>query len=108
MDQDVREAIARFGRALEAFSIDVRSLVVYGSQAEGNSHEHSDIDVVVISDSFEGMNTLQRLTAIGMAAARAALTDPIEPVAYTVAEYEALGPGTFIGQEVKPKGVMVK
>ena len=107
MDQDIHKAIARFGAALEAFGLQVASLVLYGSNADGNARLHSDIDIAVVSDSFEGMNTVQRLTAIGMAAARARLTEPIEALGYTTAEYEALGPGTFVGQEVKPKGIVV-
>lgn len=107
MDQDIREAIARFRAALEVFGIHVEGLVLYGSQAEGNAQEHSDVDLVVVSDSFEGMNTVQRLAAIGTAAARARLTDPIEALGYTYAEYEAMGPGTFVGQEVKPKGIVI-
>ena len=107
MDQDVRAAIEQFRAALEASGIDVHDLVLYGSQVGGNPDEHSDIDVVVVSDSFEGMNVVERLEAIGKAAARARIIDPIEPLGYTVAEYEAMGPGTFVGQEVKPKGIVV-
>jgi len=82
-------------------------LVLYGSQAEGNAQEHSDIDIVIVSDYFEGMSMVQRCEAIGTAAARARITDPVEPLPYTVAEYEAMGPGTFVGQEVKPKGIEI-
>lgn len=107
MDQQVREAVARFRAALEAFGISVARLIVYGSQAVGNAQEQSDIDVAVVSNYFEQMNTVQRLEAIGRASARARLTDAIEALAYTVAEYESMGPGTFIGQEVKPKGIEI-
>ncbi|MBN1592974.1 MAG: nucleotidyltransferase domain-containing protein [Candidatus Coatesbacteria bacterium] len=107
MDKDLHVIISRFHDALEAFGIEVSTLIMYGSNANGNAREHSDIDIAVISDSFEGMNTLQRQTAIGMAAARAGLIDPIEALGYTVEEYESFGPGTFVGEEVKAKGIAV-
>jgi len=107
LDQDIRAAIELYQKALEAFGIHVHNVILYGSQVDGSAKEHSDIDVVVVSDDFEGMNVVERLEGIGTAAAHAGITEPIEALAYTVAEYEAMGPGTFVGQEVKPKGIVV-
>jgi len=107
LDQCIREAIERFGAALEAYGIHVQNVILYGSQVEECAGEHSDIDLVIVSDDFERMNVVARLEAIGTAAARAGITDPVEPLAYTVAEYKAMDRGTFIGDEVKPKGIVV-
>ena len=107
MDQHVRAAIELYQKALEAFGIHIHDVILYGSQVDGSADKHSDIDIVVVSDDFEGMNVVERLEGIGTAAGRAGITEPIEPLAYTVAEYEAMGPGTFVGQEVKPKGIIV-
>ena len=55
MDQETAlTCIARFRDALEAKGIHVGRLVLYGSYATGQSHEGSDIDLVVVSDDFEG------------------------------------------------------
>ena len=80
-------------------------MVVYGSQAEGNAKKQSDIDLIVVSDDFAGLDVWDRQCLLGDATA--GMFEPIEALGYTVAEYEAMGSGTFVGQEVKPKGVEI-
>jgi len=64
-------------------------------------------DVVVISDDFKEMNLLKRLETIGLALAKAKIMEPIEALGYTEEEYNSEREGTFIGDEVKSKGVVV-
>ena len=61
----------------------------------------------MISEDFKDMNLLQRLETIGLALAKARMMEPIEAVAYTKDEFAKKGKGTFVGDEVKPKGVHV-
>jgi len=87
--------------------IRVSRLILFGSYATGETKEGSDIDVAVISDDFKGMNLLQRLETIGLAFAKAKIMEPIEAIGYTEEEFTSKGKGTFIGDEVKSKGIEV-
>jgi len=107
MDKKVTEAIKRFEYALEELGIKAKKIIIFGSHARGKARKHSDIDVVVISDDFKEMNLFKRLETIGLALARAKIMEPIEALGYTEEEYNFEGAGTFIGDEVKSKGIEV-
>ena len=107
MTPQVTEAIKRFKLALEALEIRVESIVAFGSYAAGTAQEHSDIDLAVISDDFQGIDIFKRLEIVGTALARAKIMEPIEALAYTRKEYDSRQQGTFLGDEVKAKGVRV-
>jgi len=80
-------ALGRFRTALEARGIRVDRLVLYGSYARGDWHEGSDIDVVVISPSFGGMDFWARIKVISHALWE--VFEPIEPVAMTPEEWDS-------------------
>ncbi|MFP4086794.1 MAG: nucleotidyltransferase domain-containing protein [Desulfobacteraceae bacterium] len=50
----IRKIIDRYIRALEENDIPVNQAVLFGSYAKGNVNEWSDIDVALVSDTFEG------------------------------------------------------
>ena len=52
LNQQVRQEIDEYRRALNRAKIPVTRLIVFGSQATGKAHPDSDIDVAVISPSF--------------------------------------------------------
>jgi len=105
MDKKVAEAIGRFKRSLEDVGIRAERIVLFGSHATDAASEHSDIDLAVVSDDFKSMDLFRRLELIGVALARAKIMEPIEALAYTQEEYDSQGQGTFVGDEVKSKGV---
>lgn len=107
MDQQILVALTKMKGALEAGGIRVKKLIVFGSHAEGRATPDSDIDVAIISDDFEGMSLLERLEAIGGIFASARIMEPIESLPWTEQELEAKGEGTFLGDEVRGKGVEV-
>lgn len=104
MDKEVLAALTRVRLALGQAGIRVSRIIVFGSHADGTAREHSDIDVALISDDFEGMNLVQRLETIGGALAKARIMEPVEPLAYTEEELLAAPEGSFLGDEVKMKG----
>ena len=108
MDKAVIDLVKKLEDALQQQGIRVNRIILYGSQASEKATEHSDIDVAVISDDFKGMNILERLETIGLALAKARIMEPIEALGYTEEEFASKGKGTFIGDEVKAKGVEVK
>jgi len=107
MDKRIAEAVNRFRLSLEQVGIRVDTILVFGSHATGAAGEHSDIDLAVISDDFEGMDIFRRLETIGSALARAKILEPIEALAYTRHEYDRSEQGTFLSDEVKSKGIPI-
>lgn len=105
MDQDVRGVIAHYKQKLESLGIRVRKIILFGSHAAGQAHPYSDIDLVVISDDFKNMDLWERLALLGRA--RAKIRRPMDILGYTEEEYTARSSGSFIGDEVKPKGIEV-
>ena len=93
--RDVSIAVSQKRRALELNVID------------RIHNEYSDIDIAVISDDFGDMKLLERLEFIGGAMATAKIMDPVEVHAYTKEEFETKKEGTFVGDEIKAKGVEV-
>lgn len=106
MDTAVHRIIKDYRHILEGMGIKVKKMILYGSYALGSPGEHSDIDLVVISDDFKKLDLWERLTLLGQAGAM--LKKPVEALGYTEEEFSSKGKGTFIGDEVKTKGVEVK
>jgi predicted nucleotidyltransferase len=50
----IRKVIDEYVRALENNHIHVRRAVLFGSYAEGRANEWSDIEIALVSDSFDG------------------------------------------------------
>lgn len=107
MDKEITEIIERFKQSLEKLGIKTKKMIIFGSYAKGRAKMHSDIDVVVISDDFKDMDLFKRLETIGIALARAKIMEPVEALGYTEEEYNSEGEGTFIGDEVKSKGIEI-
>ena len=107
MDKKITKTLKGFKSALEAEGIKVSRMILFGSYAKRRPRRKSDIDVAIISENFKGMNLLRRLETIGLALAKARIMEPIEAIGYTEEEFASKGEGTFIGDEVKSKGVEV-
>jgi len=105
MDNKTIEILARYKEMLKQLGINPERVIVFGSHARGRAGEHSDIDVVVISEDFSNMNLRERLEILGIAAAR--IMEPAQAWGYTAEEFDAQREGSFIGDEVKGLGVEV-
>lgn len=84
--RDVKKIIERYRQELKNFNINSQKIILYGSYAKGNPREDSDIDLIVISDDFKGMNLRERLEILGIAAGR--VFEPIEALGYISKEIE--------------------
>lgn len=82
----VRKIIKDFQAALEARDIAVEKFILFGSFAEGRSHEGSDIDIIVVSPDFGDKSYWQRIEV--MSEAIYEIFQPIEAVAMTPDEWE--------------------
>ncbi|WP_449240382.1 nucleotidyltransferase domain-containing protein [Desulfoscipio gibsoniae] len=82
---EIEKIIISFKKALAKQGIKADKIILFGSQAQGTATENSDIDVVVISGSFSGLDFMQRCELLGKAIAE--IMEPIEPLAYTQEEF---------------------
>ncbi len=105
MDREHYSIIAEYREVLEAQGVRVKKIILYGSYVTGGAREDSDLDLVVVSDDFKDMDLWDRLCLLGEA--RVEIRRPMEILGMTEEEFEAEGKGTFIGNEVKLKGVEV-
>jgi predicted nucleotidyltransferase len=81
------EAVWKFKVALERTGVPVRRMAIFGSYATGTFTENSDIDVIVVSEAFRGLNHWQRIEK--MTDALYELFLPIEAHALTPEEWES-------------------
>ena len=105
MDERIHSVILRYRDGLDKVGVRNSKIILYGSYNNATAREYSDIDLIVVSDSLADLDIWERQCILGDATS--GIYEPIEAMGYTVAEYEAMGPGTFIGQEVKAKGIEV-
>jgi uncharacterized protein len=88
MGQDaVLKIIRQFKVALESFNVRVDQLILFGSHATGTAHEDSDIDLVVISQSFSNKNYWERIDILAEAIYK--VFAPIEASAFTPDEWKS-------------------
>ena len=80
------DSLRHFRLALESKGIRIHKLILYGSYTQGKAREGSDIDVIVISDSFSGKNYWERIDILSDAIYQ--VFEPIEAVALTIEEWE--------------------
>lgn len=78
--------VGRFRRALEEQGVEAPRIVLFGSWATGTPHPGSDIDLAVISQSFEGKGFWERLDILS--AAIYEVFEPIEAIALTPEEWQ--------------------
>lgn len=95
----VREIIKQYKDSLFKCGVQAERFILYGSFAQGNQREGSDIDLVVISESFQEMNLLERLEVLGMGAAKIMM--PIEAKGYTPEEIKLVTEISFLGEILK-------
>ena len=92
----IREIIKQYKESLRNCGIEVERFILYGSFARGNPREDSDIDLVVVSESFQEMDLRERLEILGIGAAR--IMKPIEAKGYTPKEIELAPKISFLAK----------
>ncbi len=95
--------LKRFIRRLKTrYSID--KVILFGSRSRDDYFAESDIDLVIVSDSFEGIHFLDRISAVlELWDAEMAL----EPLCYTLREYEEMASRLTIVQAAAAEGIEI-
>jgi uncharacterized protein len=60
MDSRIESLIIDFSKDIKRLGVEIYAIVLFGSQSDGTATNGSDIDLAVISSSFEGMDSLKR------------------------------------------------
>ena len=97
---DIKRIIKNYIHHLES-DIKVQKVILFGSHARDQAHEWSDIDLAVVSDDLKGLDQLQRIELLSPA--RRGCDKSLEPLGYTLEEYENASHLTFLG-EIKRTG----
>lgn len=80
----IRAKLKEFGKALNK-SFSIRKMILFGSRARNDHLFNSDVDVIIVSDYFEGMNYIRRMHKV------VGFWDEdllLEPLCYTPEEFE--------------------
>ncbi len=56
----IKEAVGLLGDFLARKNISVEKVIVFGSQARGDTGKYSDIDIAIISKDFEGKDIFEK------------------------------------------------
>ena len=77
VEETVVAAVKRYLAALQAVGIHARRAVLFGSHAQGQTDEYSDIDLVVIAPEFDGSREMSLIEALWQATISDSRIEPI-------------------------------
>ncbi len=83
----------------------VEKIFLFGSHARGIADENSDIDLLVISRDFGGMDLYERLSLLGRA--RKGIPVPMDIIGYTEEEIFSKDEESFVKHEAIGMGVEI-
>lgn len=67
VNRKVVKVVEYFAEKLIGYGVHVSKIVVFGSHIQGAAGEWSDIDLIVVSESFRNRNLFERANLIGKA-----------------------------------------
>ena len=79
--------------------IPVKEIILFGSYAQGNPQDYSDIDLAVVSNWFEGKPRIENMQYLSRMAA--AYNSLIEAVPFTEEEYRNLDKRSFLASIIQ-------
>lgn len=99
----IKKGIKEFVKELgKDFKID--AIIFFGSRAKGNYKEYSDIDLIIVSDDFKGMNFFERVAKMYD---YWKLDFPVDFLCYTKEEFDTLKRKISIVKMALDEGVIV-
>ncbi len=98
---EIRRIAKALARELKKNKIIVDKIILYGSYAKGNPHDYSDIDLAIISPSFNGKRMLDIQEELARIFSN--YLSIIEPLGYSTEDFRSAEPETLLG-EIKKSG----
>lgn len=98
---EIKKIVKVLVEMMKADKIVVDKIILYGSYAAGRPHNHSDIDLAVISPSFKGKKILDIQEELAKALSK--YLSIIEPIGYSTDDFQTAEPETLLG-EIKRSG----
>ena len=77
----IKKIISKYQMKLEELGIEVSKIILYGSYAGGRPKEYSDIDIIIVSPTFNKMDIFERQEILSRA--HHDFGEPIEPIGLT-------------------------
>ena len=90
----IRKPLKKFSKQLPA-NIQISQMIIFGSYLEGNQTVDSDLDVIVVSDSFTNLDESSRLDMLYKAARD--LSPEVQAWGFTPKELESASHLTTLG-----------
>lgn len=90
MDSRIRTLIHDFVTETKNQGIEISTVILFGSQSDGTASDESDVDIALISSSFQNLDSLQRRKRVKPALYRIIkrYKMPIDLILLTPEEYE--------------------
>lgn len=98
---DPKKIVQKYVRELRKAGIQPQQILLYGSYAQGTADQWSDIDLVVISEDFANIPSLQRLELLSLATRD--VNAPIEALGVTLQEIEKNGKDSILWEAIQKK-----
>lgn len=84
--------------------IKIEKVILFGSHARGDAGENSDIDLIIVSDDFEGIKSIKR--AAKMYSYWNSLA-PVDFLCYTKSEFNKLKEMITIARQAAKEGIEI-
>lgn len=106
MDEDKAKLIEQVGSFLRDQGMEMA--VIFGSFARGEMGKWSDVDIILVSEKFEGKNVIQRARIIGLELDNAIENKyPLDILFFTPDELENGKGRTMVVREAFREGIMI-
>lgn len=106
MDQEKERIIQVIRRYVKNHNLD--RAIIFGSFARGEMKEGSDIDIIIISDLFEGKGILDRAKMIGMDFdEEIGMNYALDLLFFTKAEFEHEKDHVTVAREAYREGIVI-
>lgn len=99
LKQELKKFLINLGR-----DIKIENILLFGSRAEGNFNEQSDVDLIIVSEDFEKMNFFERVSKMYD---YWKIDLPVDFICYTPKEFNKLKKGITIVSEALKNGIVI-
>ena len=101
---EIKKIVRLLAEALDTNKVVIDKIILYGSYAKGSPRPYSDIDIAVISPTFQGKKIMD--IQADLARIFSNYLAVVEAVGYSSKEYQTAEPGTMLG-EIKRTGKLL-